>query len=75
MEFEDLKITVKWSVTDDEFNKIDEYETTITPSDDYLEEDWNEMDEDEKRGYISECVENDFNDKFSFEIEDYELDS
>lgn len=70
MEFKDLKFKVTWEVDDGYAGKSRPQHTTVKPSDDFTEEEWNEMDELYKKEYVDQMVQYDF-DGMSFYVEDY----
>ena len=66
------KIKVRWEVADGYAGKSRPQYTTINTED---FDDWEEMSEGEKKGHIEEMVQEDFEQKISFCIEDYGLNN
>jgi hypothetical protein len=68
-----MKIEIRWSVEDGYVGK-DRPQTTVFDSDDVMdEEDWEQLTEEEKQGYIHESVQDDFEQKITWSIDDYGL--
>jgi hypothetical protein len=66
-----MKITVKWEVEDGYAGKSRPQKTIIDTERDMQEGEWDEMSQEERMEYIEECVQEDFDQKISFAIEDY----
>ncbi len=62
-----MKITVKWEVADG-YAGASRPQRTIVDTDDC---DWDEMNEQERKEWIAESVQYDFEQKISFEITNY----
>ncbi len=65
------KITVKWQVADGYAGKSRPQKTTINIEDYFTESEWNSMTLDSKIEHLQSFVEEDFEQKIMFEIEDY----
>lgn len=63
------KLTISWEVNDGYVNKSGIQKTTLT--EDNLDMDWDEWDElnkEEQRDYIMDAVQDDFDNRITFEI-------
>lgn len=67
-----MKLTIKWEVEDGYVGKS-RPQKTIFDTNDYTndEEEWNSLSEKEKMDYISEAVQEDFDQKIFFSIYDF----
>ncbi len=66
------KIKIKWEVEDGYVGKSRPQITTIDVEKHIMsEEDWNALNEDEKKEVIEQAVEEDYKQKISFSISDY----
>lgn len=72
-EFEEIEITVTWEICDGYISGDRPQETKIKLSKDLDFEDWNIMSSEEKRYYIEDCVQEDFENKITYEIGNYGL--
>ena len=68
-----MKINVKWEVTDGYVGKERPQTTEIYTEDFMSEEDWNSLLREVKIGFIEQIVKEDFYNKISYEIKDYEI--
>lgn len=69
-----MKITVHWQVEDGYVGKSRPQKTIIKPYNDLGQEEWEEMSESERDEYIEQCVQDDFDQKVSFAIDDTDYD-
>ena len=69
-----MKITVHWQVEDGYVGKSRPQKTIIKPYDDLGQEEWEEMSESERDEYIEQCVQDDFDQKVSFAIDNTDYD-
>jgi|GEM_PF-2356653 len=69
-----MKITVHWQVDDGYVGKSRPQKTVITPYEDLGQEEWEEMTEEERDEYIEQCVQDDFDQKVSFAIDNTDYD-
>lgn len=70
--FEDFKTTVHWAIEDGYVGKDRPQKTVIKPSDNFSEEEWNEMDEHDRTEFIEEMVREDFEQKITWYIKSIE---
>ncbi len=63
-----MKITVKWEVADGYVGKSRPQRTIVDTDDAY---EWEKMTDDEKREWIQDQVQQDFENRISFEINNY----
>jgi hypothetical protein len=71
MGYKNIKIKVKWEVSDGYAGKGRPQETIFKPYD-YVDEDfWKQATREEKIKIIEEAVQEDFENKISFSIDDY----
>jgi len=68
-----MKIEVKWKVVDGYIGKNRPQTTTFETNDYYDGDDWNMLSENEKKALINEIVQQDFDNKISYEINDFGL--
>jgi len=68
------KIKVKWEVEDGYVGKSRPQSTTIDIEQHMDKEEWDSMNESEKREFIEGIVQEDFDEKISFGISDYGID-
>lgn len=66
-----MEIIAKWEVYDGYVGKSRPQETKFNTDDIMDEDDWFALSDDEKHEIIEEAVQADYEDKISFEIEDY----
>lgn len=66
-----MEFTVEWHVEDGYAGKARPQKTVVKPYEDYTKEEWEKMDEFEKKEYIDDCVDNDFRKSISFSIDNY----
>ena len=69
-----MKITVHWQVEDGYVGKSRPQKTIIKPYEDLGQEEWEEMSESERDEYIEQCVQDDFDQKVSFAIDNTDYD-
>ena len=69
-----MKLTIIWEIDDGYVGKSRPHKT-IFDTDDWTndEEEWNELSEQQKKEYIEEAVQNDFDQTIFFYISDYDL--
>jgi hypothetical protein len=66
-----MKITIKWEVADGYVGKSRPQTTVFNTEDEFDNDEWEELDEDSKREAIECAVQQDFENRISFEINDY----
>lgn len=69
--FADVKIVVTWEVCDGYAGKARPQKTTVIPSLEFSKDEWEGMSEEEKKDFITEAVQEDFNNKITPEIDDF----
>jgi hypothetical protein len=65
------KFKVTWEVEDGYVGKSRPQHTVVDTEYEFDDNEWDEMSEDDKKGWIAQQVEDDFNSKISFCISDY----
>lgn len=71
-QFNKFKYVVTWHIEDGYVSGSRPQKTTIIPRQDYLYNEWLKMSEHQKQEYEYQCVEDDFNNRIGFFIENKE---
>ncbi len=66
-----MKITVRWQVDDGYVGGARPHRTTVNTEEMMEDEMWNQLSDDEKKEHLISYVEDDFNDRITFAIDDY----
>ena len=71
-EFKDLKIVATWEVSDNYIGKARPQETTIYPLEHMERQDWENLNENEKKEFIEAFIQDDL-EKISYSISNFGL--
>lgn len=69
MNYEELELSVTWSV-DDGYVNNGSHIITVKPSENFDEDEWNAMSDEEKDDYITDCVSNAFEQTVTYTVDD-----